>query len=125
MIIELSIIGVCLLILITILITLIYLGYFTRVEVKSGSPPVPFANRAFAYKSFKDNYSGIGYQFTVLHNLTVVQPTEVRNKLSEAIAVGIYYDNPDKVKDECKLTRLASNLSVLNLVDLQVLSPYL
>ena len=106
MIIELSIIGLCVLILVTILITLIYLGYFSRVEVKSGSPPVPFANATFAYKSFKDNYSGIGYQFTVLHNLTAVQPIELRNKLSEAVAVGIYYDNPDKVKDECKFSRL-------------------
>ena len=81
MIIELSIIGVCVLILITILITLIYLGYFNRVEVESGSSPIPFANRTFAYKSFKDNYSGIGYQFTVLHNLTAVQSTETRKKL--------------------------------------------
>lgn len=104
MIIELSIIGVCVLILVTILITLFYLGYFSHVEVESGPSPIPFANRTFAYKSFKDNYSGVGYEFTVLHNLTAVQPTDLRNKLSEGVAVGIYYDNPDKVKDECKFT---------------------
>ena len=81
---------------------MLYLGYFSHVEVKAGPSPVQFANKQFAYKSFKDNYSGIGFQFTVLHNLTFVQPTELRNKLSDAVAVGIYYDNPDKVKDECK-----------------------
>lgn len=102
MIIELSIIAVCIIILLTILVTLTYLGYFSHVEVKAGSAPIRFANRTFAYKSFKDNYSGIGFQFTVLHNLTAVQPDEIRNKFSDAVAVGIYYDNPDKVKDECK-----------------------
>jgi len=104
MIIELSIVGACTLILLTILLTLFYLGYFGHVEVKAGSSPIPIAKKTLAFKSFKDNYSGIGYQFTVLHNLTAVQPTELRKKLSEAIAVGIYYDNPEEVKDECKFT---------------------
>jgi len=104
MIVELSIIGVCMLILLTILVTLIYLGYFSHVEVKAGSSPVQFAGKPFAYKSFKDNYSGIGFQFTKLHNLTAVQPTDLRNKLSEAVAVGIYFDNPNEVTDECRFT---------------------
>ena len=81
MIIELSIIGVCFLILLTILVTLIYLGYFSHVEVNSGKSPIPFANKTFAFKSFKDNYSGVGYQFTLLHNLTAVQPTELRVRI--------------------------------------------
>jgi len=104
MIIELSILGLCVIILLTIFFTLLYLGYFSNVEVKAGSSPIPFANKTFVYKSFKDNYSGIGYQFTVLHNLTACQPDDLRKKLSDAVAVGIYYDEPNAVKDECRFT---------------------
>ena len=72
--------------------------------MNAGSSPIPFANKTFAYKSFKSDYSGIGFQFTVLHNLTAIQPIEIRAKFSDAVAIGIYYDNPGKVKDECKFT---------------------
>lgn len=99
---ELGLLGSSVLVLVTIVGVLLYLGFFDRVQVDTGKPPINFAGLTLAYKCHRETYSGIGFQFTKQYNLTMVQTPEVRKHLEKANAVGIYYDSPTEKLERCR-----------------------
>lgn len=92
---ALSIGGFFVALVITVLVILVYLGFFDRVEVETGNPPIALSGKVFAYKAHRDTYSGIGFQFTKQYNFTSVQEPEIRSIFEKTQAVGIYYDSPN------------------------------
>ena len=68
-----------------ILLFLYYLGVFYKVKVEVRRPP--FADCIFVYKFYRGSYSTAGHAFQ-----------EVSKYKSDHCCVGIYYDDPKKVK---------------------------
>lgn len=102
MFIELGLLGTSLVLLVTIVAVLAYLGFFHQPEVSTGLPPLAFSGRTLAFKCHRDGYSGIGFQFTKQYNFTAVQAPPVKLALGRSCAVAIYYDSPDESRDQCR-----------------------
>jgi hypothetical protein len=99
---ELGLVGTSVVLLVSVVVVLVYLGFFERVRVETGNPPLQLSGRVLAYKAHRDTYSGIGFHFTKQYNFTAVQSIEVRRLLERAKAIGIYYDSPTDKKQRCR-----------------------
>lgn len=88
MLIELSLLVLLSVFVLTILLALIYFGLFDEIEVKVGGPPFEFGGRRIAYKRAKGKYNEAGSLFT-----------EVCSLVPKLDSVGLYFDDPETVKD--------------------------